>query len=211
MKKMKRLNRKGVTLIELLIALVICGMVAAGIYQVFIAQSKAYTVQDQVIEVQQSVRSAMEIMLRDLRMAGFDNDSILSTVTIPSAVANLKDNDITVNYEYYDKTLAQYQKHTVRYWRDGSRLMRKLTVDDGAYKEEPLLENVENLNFTYGVDVNEDGALDSGITFEPGMKVVVVRVTLTARPVQINPDTNKMISPRTLISNVTLRNLCMIK
>jgi prepilin-type N-terminal cleavage/methylation domain-containing protein len=93
---MKRLNRKGVTLIELLIALVICGMVAAGIYQVFIAQSKAYTVQEQVTEVQQSVRSAMEIMLRDLRMAGFDNDSLLSTVTIPSPIANLGDSDITV-------------------------------------------------------------------------------------------------------------------
>src|SRR4030043_2168371 len=106
-KKMKQLNRKGVTLIELLVALVICGIVAGGIYQVFIAQSKAYSVQDQVVEVQQNVRSAMEIMLRDLRMAGFDNDSILSTVTIPSAVANLKDNDIPGNYEYYEKTLPQ--------------------------------------------------------------------------------------------------------
>jgi len=70
MKKMKRLNRKGVTLIELLVALVITGMVAAGIYQVFIAQSKAYTVQDQVTEVQQSVRSAMEILLRTSEWPG---------------------------------------------------------------------------------------------------------------------------------------------
>lgn len=210
---MKRLNRKGVTLIELLIALVICGMVAAGIYQVFIAQSKAYTVQEQVTEVQQSVRSAMEIMLRDLRMAGFDNDSLLSTVTIPSPIANLGNNDITVNYEYYDKTLAQYQKHTVRYWRDGSSLMRKLTVDDGAYKEEPLLENVDDLNFRYGVDANDDGALDNWVAADSisKSKVVAVRVTLTARPLQINPDHNKMISPRTLVSNVTLRNLCMVR
>jgi type IV pilus assembly protein PilW len=210
---MKQLNRKGVTLIELLVALVICGMVAAGIYQVFIAQSKAYTVQDQVIEVQQSVRSAMEILLRDLRMAGFDNDNLLSTVTIDSPIANLSDSSITVNYEYYDKALSQYQKHTIAYWRDGgsSSLIRQLTVNDVARPQETLLENVEKLNFTYGVDVNEDGALDSGITFEPGMKVVAVRVTLTARPVQINPDTNKMISPRTLVSNVALRNLCMIR
>ena len=211
---MKRLNRKGVTLIELLIALVICGMVAAGIYQVFIAQSKAYTVQEQVTEVQQSVRSAMEVMLRDLRMAGFDNDSLLSTVTIPSPVANLGDNDITVNYEYYDKTLAQYQKHTVRYWRDGgsSSLIRQLTVNDVAGPQETLLENVEKLEFDYGI-ANEDGALDKWVLVGPPSdtsKVVAVRVTLTARPVQINPD-QKMISPRTLVSNVTLRNLCMIK
>jgi len=212
---MKRLNRKGVTLIELLVALVICGMVAAGIYQVFIAQSKAYTVQEQVTEVQQSVRSAMEILLRDLRMAGYDNDNILSTITINSPIANLSDNAITVNYEYYDKTLAQYQKHTVAYWRDGgsSSLIRQLTVDNGGRPQETLLDNVENLNFRYGVDVNEDGALDDWVKAgDIGVsKVVAVRVTLTARPVQINPDNNKMISPRTLISNVTLRNLCMIR
>jgi len=212
---MKQLNRKGVTLIELLVALVICGMVAAGIYQVFIAQGKAYAVQDQVTEVQQSVRSAMEILLRDLRMAGYDSDSLLSTITITSPVANLSDNAITVNYEYYDKTLAQYQKHTVGYWRDGgsSTLIRQLTVNDVASPQETLLDNVENLNFTYGVDVNEDGALDNWVPAGSiGIsKVVAVRVTMTARPVQINPDHNKMISPRTLVSNVTLRNLCMIK
>jgi type IV pilus assembly protein PilW len=215
MKKMKPLNRKGVTLIELLVALVICGMVAAGIYQVFIAQGKAYTVQEQVTEVQQSVRSAMEILLRDLRMAGYDSDNLLSTITITSPVANLSDNAITVNYEYYDKTLAQYQKHTVGYWRDGgsSRLIRQLTINDVATPQETLLENVENLNFTYGVDVNEDGALDNWVPAGSiGIaKVLAVRVTLTARPVQINPDHNKMISPRTLVSNVTLRNLCMVR
>ncbi len=211
---MKRLNRKGVTLIEVLVALVICGMVAAGIYQVFIAQSKAYTVQDQVTEVQQSVRSAMEILLRDLRMAGFDNDSILSTVTITSPIANLSDNAITVNYEYYDKTLAQYQKYTAAYCRDAgsSSLIRQLTVNDEAKPQETLLENVDNLNFTYGVDANEDDALDNWVPAGSiGMsKVVAVRVTLTARPVQINPDLQK-ISPRTLVSNVALRNLCMVR
>ena len=211
---MKRLNRKGITLIELLVALVICGMVAGGIYQTFIAQSKSYTVQDQVTEVQQSVRSAMEILLRDLRMAGYDNDNPLSTITINSPIANLSDNAITVNYEYYDKTLAQYQKHTVVYWRDGgsSSLIRQLTVNDVATPQETLLDNVENLNFTYGVDTNEDGALENWVPAGSiGIsKVVAVRATLTARPVQINPD-QKMISPRTLVSNVTLRNLCMIK
>jgi type IV pilus assembly protein PilW len=214
MKTVERLGRKGITLIELLVALAICGMVMAGIYKVFIAQSKAYTVQDQVTEVQQSVRSAMEILLRDLRMTGFDSDNLLSTITIPIPIANLGDHSITVNYEYYDKVLAQYQKHTVAYWRDGgsSKLIRQLTVNDVATPQETLLENVENLDFTYGVDVNEDGALDNWVPAASiGIsKVVAVRVALTARPVQINPE-QKMISPRTLVSNVTLRNLCLIK
>ena len=152
-KNMKYENRfgiKGVTLIELLVAMVICGMVVAGIYRVFIAQSKAYTVQDQVVEVQQSVRSAMEILLRDLRMAGFDDDSIASTMAITNPIdIPFSDNAITVNYEYYDKTTTQYLKHTVAYWRDASsRLIRQLAVNDVPGPQEALLDNVEELNFT---------------------------------------------------------------
>ena len=104
MKNQNRFDIKGMTLIELLVAMIICGMVIAGIYRVFIAQSKAYTVQDQVVEVQQSVRSAMEILLRDLRMAGFDYDNSPITITNPIATP-LSDDSITVNYEYYEKTL----------------------------------------------------------------------------------------------------------
>jgi prepilin-type N-terminal cleavage/methylation domain-containing protein len=213
MKNRNRFGIKGMSLIELLVALVICGMVVAGIYRVFIAQSRAYTVQDQVVEVQQSVRSAMEILLRDLRMTGFDYDNTPITITTP-IVTPLSENAMTVTYEYYDKTVPQYQKHTVAYWRDAptSRLIRQLTVNDVPRPQENLLENVEILNFTYGVDVNEDGALENWVS-AGGVgtsKVVAVRVTLTARPVQVNPDV-QMVSPRTLVSAVTLRNLCLVK
>jgi type IV pilus assembly protein PilW len=215
MEDQNRHNIKGMTLIELLVALVICGMVVAGIYRVFIAQSKAYTVQDQVVEVQQSVRSAMEILLRDLRMTGFDFDNVNSPITITTPIASpLSDNAITVSYEYYDKNTAQYQKHTIAYWRDAgsSRLTRRLAINDVAQPQESLLENVDELSFTYGVDTNDDGALDNWVS-AGGVgtsKVVAVRVTLTARPVQVNPDV-KAVSPRTLVSNVTLRNLCLVK
>jgi type IV pilus assembly protein PilW len=217
-KKTENQNRhsiKGMTLIELLIGMIICSMVVAGIYRVFIAQSKAYTVQDQVVEVQQSVRSAMEILLRDLRMTGFDFDNLNSPITITTPIASpLSDNAITVTYEYYDKNAAQYQKHTVAYWRDAasSTMFRQLTVNDVAGPQETLLENVEELKFTYGVDANEDGALDNWVS-AGGVgisKVVAVSITLTARPIQVNPDV-KAVSPRTLVSMVTLRNLCLVR
>jgi type IV pilus assembly protein PilW len=215
MKSNVRNKMKGITLVELLVGLVISGMVLAGIYRVFIAQSRAYTVQDQVVEVQQNVRSAMEILLRDLRMAGFDYDHIASPITIANPIGTpLDDHSITVSYEYYDKTLAQYQTHTAAYWRDGgsSRLIRQLTVNDVAGPQEGILENVEEFGFQYGVDVNEDGALDQWVAAgSVGVsKVVAVRATLTARPLQVNPDV-QMVSPRTLVSSVTLRNLCLAK
>ncbi|OGP81482.1 MAG: hypothetical protein A2Z08_05150 [Deltaproteobacteria bacterium RBG_16_54_11] len=60
----------GVTLIELMIVLVIAAILVAGIYSLFITQSRSYSVQDQVAGVQQDARVALNIMARDIRMAG---------------------------------------------------------------------------------------------------------------------------------------------
>jgi type IV pilus assembly protein PilW len=210
MKRTNHFNGRGVSLIELLIGLVICGIVIAGIYRVFMTQSKAYSIQDQVVEVQQSVRSAMELISRDLRMAGFDDDSIASGISITEPIATpINDHSVTVNYEYYDDTTHQFQKHTVAYWRDdaSSRLIRQLKINGEVRLQETLLENAVELSFVYGVDGNEDGALDEWVSGGDigTSKVVAVRVTLTARPIQGNTDLQR-ISPRTLVSTVTLRN-----
>jgi prepilin-type N-terminal cleavage/methylation domain-containing protein len=68
---MKSRKDKGVTLIELLIALVISGILIAAVYRTFIGQQKAYTVQEQVVDMQQNVRVAINRMMREIRMAGF--------------------------------------------------------------------------------------------------------------------------------------------
>ena len=229
MKRLSPFNKKGITLIELLVALVISAITIAGIYRMFISQGKAYTVQDQVVEVQQNIRMAMEILSRDLRMTGFDDDNDNSDVLIANPlVTPVQASDITINYEYYDRTLMteaqKYQSRLVRYWRDGvtSELKRQLTVDGVPNPEEIILENVDALTFTYGVDANNDGTMDDqngngfiddndwltaaavGVT-----KVIAVRAMLTARSDQTNPDVQKMVSPRTLVSAVTFRNLCL--
>ena len=209
-------QKKGVTLIELLVALAIFGIVIGAIYRLFIVQTKAYTVQDQAVEVQQNVRSAMEVLLRDLRMAGYDDDNTASTITITTPILTpVLESDITVSYEYYDTTLAQYQRHTVRYWRDAptSTLFRQLTINDVAQPPVPdtLLQNVNALTFTYGIDTNDDGVVESWVDAAGvgASKVIAVRVLLTGRPDQTNPDVQKSVSPRTLTSAVTFRNLIM--
>jgi len=212
MQNRRHLDTKGITLIELLVVLVLTGLVIGGIYRVFVAQTRAYTVQDQVVEVQQNIRSAMEILLRDLRMAGYDNDSLTSKITIanPIVVDSINgDHTVTVNYEYDDT-----HRYEVTYALNNKQLTRQLTIfpDVGASTTttDTLLENVESLNFTYGVDTNDDGSLDSWVSAGAvGMnKVVAVRVALTANPDQTNPDVKDWVSPRTLTSAVTLRNLC---
>ena len=225
MRVLSRFNQKGFSLMELLVALVISALVIAGIYKLFIFQSRAYTVQGQAVEVQQNIRMAMEILLRDLRMAGFDNDNDTSTIEITTPVhLPVSANAITVDYEYYNKTTPVFEKHTVAYWRDGgtSRLMKQLSINDVAGSPEILLDNVDSLDFTYGVDVNNDGAVDDqngdgtidnsdwiAAALVGNQKVIGVRVVLTARPDQANEDVREMIRPRTLDSAVTLRNLCL--
>jgi prepilin-type N-terminal cleavage/methylation domain-containing protein len=60
----------GVTLIELMIVLVIAAVLVAGVYSLFITQHRSYAVQDQVAGAQQDARAALNIMARDIRMAG---------------------------------------------------------------------------------------------------------------------------------------------
>jgi prepilin-type N-terminal cleavage/methylation domain-containing protein len=62
---------KGVTLIELLIALVISAILIAGIYRTFIHQQRTYATQEQVADMQQNVRVAINRMVREIRMSGF--------------------------------------------------------------------------------------------------------------------------------------------
>jgi type IV pilus assembly protein PilW len=65
-------NQNGFTLIEILIALAITGVVMAGIYSTYASQQKAYIAQEQVAAMQQNLRAAMYYMVREIRMAGCD-------------------------------------------------------------------------------------------------------------------------------------------
>jgi hypothetical protein len=148
-------------------------------------------------------------------MAGYDDDSPNSPIAITTPIVYpVADSSITVSYAYFDSGTASYQRHTVQYWRDAptSRLFRLLTVDDVAQPQEILLENVDAFNLTYGVDENEDGAMDGAWVSAANvgaLKVVAVTVTITGRPekVDANDDRFKNVTPRTLVTAVSLRNL----
>jgi prepilin-type N-terminal cleavage/methylation domain-containing protein len=220
------LSNKGITLIELLIALVIGATIVAGIYRVFIAQTRAYTVQDQVVEVQQNIRSAMEILLRDIRMAGYDGSqtpSRLLTAVFPgdSTIPNVSNDAITVQYR------VSGNLNTKVIYRNAAtaQLMENLFVNGVQDPNYPvvLLDNVNALTFTYGVDgridlpETQDGTIDAGgfilaATVNAGnLNPIAVRVVLTAGPSPVDPDIPKMVQPRTLISAITVRNLCLVR
>jgi len=64
-------KEEGMTLVELLVAMAISGIVVAAVYTAFITQQKSYTVQDQIAEAQQNSRVGLDLIAREVRMAGY--------------------------------------------------------------------------------------------------------------------------------------------
>ncbi|MEI9476051.1 MAG: prepilin-type N-terminal cleavage/methylation domain-containing protein [Deltaproteobacteria bacterium] len=77
-------ENRGLTLIELLVALVISAVIIAALYRTFVGQQKTYTVQEQVVDMRQNVRGAISNMMRELRMAGFGGVGMVLPITIGS-------------------------------------------------------------------------------------------------------------------------------
>src|SRR5665647_2315671 len=65
-------NSYGFTLVEIMIALAISGIIMSAIYSAYVAQQRTYLAQEQVAEMQQNIRAALDMMEREIRMAGYD-------------------------------------------------------------------------------------------------------------------------------------------
>jgi len=64
---MSHLSRRGFTLVELLIALVLIGIVSGGVYRVLVANQRMYQAQTQRIDMLQNMRAGLTILPAELR------------------------------------------------------------------------------------------------------------------------------------------------
>jgi len=143
---------RGFTLIELLIAMAVGLGLLGAMYGVFTMHNKTFTTQEQIAEMQQSARAAMDLMAREIRMAGYDplgsasagivsaaSDSITFTLDITdSAGTGSSDGDTGDSNEYITYAL---------YTADGiQKLGRKST---STATNQPVAEHVQSLTFQY--------------------------------------------------------------
>jgi len=84
----KWVNKRGFSLMEVLVAMVIAGIVMAAIYAVYYSQQKSYVAQEQIAAMQQNLRVAMYRMEREIRMAGCDPTRDANDAGITTATAN---------------------------------------------------------------------------------------------------------------------------
>lgn len=93
-----RRRQGGLTLIEIMVAMVVSLILIAGVIQIFVGTRQTYRFQDALARVQENGRFAAEAISRDVRLAGFVGCTTLISVTPnaipPLAIAYSRDNYI---------------------------------------------------------------------------------------------------------------------
>ncbi len=162
-RRLVNINTDAFTIIEVLMAMVIVGVVIGAIYAVFVSSNRSYHTQDSVVEAQQSVRVGIDFMVRDIRMAGFDPlSSATDAHPLDSDGAGIKEatsskirftSDIDMN-EAIDNPNNQ-ERVTYEYDAANGRLWRYLYEGTGSQTKQTLIDSVSALQFTYlGADGN---------------------------------------------------------
>ena len=82
-------SERGFTLVELLIAMAISLVVLTSLSSAFMSQRKTYAVQEQITEMIQGARGAMDIISREIMMAGYDPMRV-GIVGIPYSATQLE-------------------------------------------------------------------------------------------------------------------------
>lgn len=68
----KLLNVRGVSLLEVMLALVITGVITTALFKTYIVQHENYMTQDDITNIQQSARATIDELSKHVRMAGND-------------------------------------------------------------------------------------------------------------------------------------------
>lgn len=223
---------QGFTLVELLVVLAIASIVMGGIYSVFIRSNRIYISQEEVVAAQQEARSALDILGREIRMAGFIADNNLpggfDLITSPAWAGN-PESDLeiaavdaaartttlafksdldgdgktdAVRYTYYHSDHATANRRNTLY--------REVQTWDGpsggwnGIGEQLFLENIQSLTFTYQL---ADGTADAAPANLEDIRGVII--SLTARTsTEVEPyQGGKGFRSRALVSNIQIRNL----
>ena len=221
----------GFTLVEMLVVMAIFGLVMAGLYTVFVSSNRVYLAQEEIVGAQQEARTALEIIGRQVRMAGcIAEQNRIGGADAISAAAWGGDYRFGIEAALVDagaKTTALAFKadldgdgktdavRYVYYHGDHPTASRRNTVtcqiktwSGGAWindtGEQLFLENIQNLVLTY--QLVDGSATETPVKLD---EIRGVNVNLTAR-------TGKVVEPyqggkgyrtRQLISTIQIRNL----
>jgi len=162
-------KQSGFTLVELMVTLVVAFLVIAAVYASFKVQQQNEKAQQQVTQIQQNLRAAMDMMSREFPMAGYDPlqsgeyEIITASQNTFSFSADINEDgdkpDLSLCDERYDFEFNPLADPTI-------------VVACGG---DPIAENIDQIEFRYLL-------ADGTYTLNPPLNdIVAVRVSILAR------------------------------
>ena len=168
----------GFTLIEMMIAIAVVGIVTSQVLAIFSSQHRTYIAQERVVSIQEDARLVAEMILMDIRMAG-----LLVPVTsgISSIDGGTSAADVLCSSDASVFSTSSFAEATARFDRAG------LTSDLGATQNTVALASAD-------MDIDGDGtndfAVNRGIIIAGGTKSHCARITaVTTSSVTFTPST----------------------
>jgi len=197
-----KINKKGFTAIELLISLAIMSIALSSIYSMYMSFIRTCTKEGVKIRVQQGVRASLDMMIRDIRLAGLDPDGTgdFGMVAVTSQrIQFTADRDMDGELDDADATdgIDAPDMEHMAYEYDGSGKLKMVLykANGNLETDEVMAENVTDLTFTY-FDSNDDTTSDLD-----EIRMVDIQMTI-----QKSSGQDGQVS-RTLVKRVKCRNL----
>jgi prepilin-type N-terminal cleavage/methylation domain-containing protein len=187
-------KENGFTLIELLAGILISAILLAGLYSVFFSQQIAFSAQEQVAEMNQNIRAALDLMTREIRLAGYKT----STSTF-NGITTATSNSIRILADLNQDGDTAGEDEDISYTYNAGAL--QICRSGSAPPAVPVADNVTNFSLQYTL---KDGTVTSAPA-NPG-DIRKVTISITARTTHPDQRTG-MYRSITLSSDIALRNL----
>jgi type IV pilus assembly protein PilW len=203
---MKQNNQKGFTLIELLVAMTLSLIVLGAVHSVFRVQAHTIKAQEFKMEAQEYARTALDMMVRDVRNLGFF-PTLTPCTTVPVNTNGIIAGTATGIQLVYDANNDGLCNGTVATAGADENVTYALAAGDitrsvnGINPQVLTAGNVNSLAFTY--------YNNAGTVITTGIPANAKRVSIALTVTSLSPDVPfggaQLI---TMDSNVDLRNRC---
>jgi type IV pilus assembly protein PilW len=165
-------NNSGFTLIELMVAMAISGIVMTAIIASYQNETRSHLTQQATVDMHQNGRAAMLMMTSEIQMAGYDpTGSAGATVLIAAA------NNFRFQTDADGDGAIAGGNEDIRYALSGTDLGRET---GGAGGLQPVAENIDALQFVYFDETMTRFTPTPGNSSDLA-RVRVVQVTIVAR------------------------------
>lgn len=189
-------RERGFTLVELLAALALSLIILTALSATFVFQSRTYDAQEQAAQMVQTARAAMDMVTREVRMAGYNPRGVtFDGIALDNTALRIR---ADLNGDGDTNDANEYVVYT--YDNANERINRQYWVFAMAVSQ-PFAENISNASVTY-LDGTGSAAASSA-----AIRQVLISITARTEKPDPNYPPNNGYRTYTLTSLITPLNL----